>query len=136
LAGRNSDAMRDADATRFRMKEDRGAKKPWLKPTYNMQLGVGFSLHQRSGDTSCLIPHLDGLQQQLSRLPKNVVADAGYGGEENDVDLGDYQLGNFGKFNTFHREQIQHHKPELIRKKKFHSESFPYEEAKGGFISA
>jgi transposase len=139
LAGRNSYAMADEEATSMRMKEDRGAEKPWAKPAYNVQLGtenqfvVGFSLHQRAGDTSCLIPHLEGLEQHLGRLPRNIVADAGYGSEENYVYLDDHQLGNFVKYNTFHREQIRHRKPELIRKKMFRSESFPYDEKNDEF---
>jgi hypothetical protein len=32
LAGRNSYAMSDEDATSMRMKEDRGAEKPWQNP--------------------------------------------------------------------------------------------------------
>ncbi|UCH91425.1 MAG: IS1182 family transposase [Nitrospirota bacterium] len=140
LDGRNSYAMADEDATSMRMKEDRGAEKPWAKPAYNVQLGtenqfvIGFSLYQRAGDTSCLIPHLDGLQQNLGRLPRNIIADAGYGSEENYAYLADHQLGNFVKYNTFHREQIKHRKPELIRKKLFRSESFPYDETKDEFI--
>jgi len=140
LAGRNSYAMVDEDATSMRMKEDRGAEKPWAKPAYNVQLGtenqfvVGFSLHQRAGDTSCLIPHLNGLQQSLGRLPRNIVADAGYGSEENYAYLADHHLGNFVKYNTFHREQIKHRKPELIRQKRFRSESLPYDAAQDEFI--
>ncbi len=58
LAGRNSYSKTDEDATFFRMKEDRGAEKPLPKPAYNVQTGtegqfvVGFSLHQRAGDTA------------------------------------------------------------------------------------
>ncbi len=62
---------------------------------------VGFSLHQRAGDTTCLIPHLEGVRANLSViarrkpeilpqqdhqprcLPQNISADAGYGSEEN-----------------------------------------------------
>ena len=40
LAGRNRDAMSDEDATSWRLKEDRGAQKPWAKPAYNVQLGM------------------------------------------------------------------------------------------------
>jgi len=140
LDGRNSYAMADEDATSMRMKEDRGAEKPWAKPAYNVQLGtenqfvVSFSLHQRAGDTSCLIPHLDGLQQNLGCLPKNIVTDAGYGSEENYAYLEDHHLGNFVKYNTFHREQIKHRKLELIRKKMFRSESLPYDENQDEFI--
>ena len=85
---------------------------------------VGFSLHQPAGDTACLIPHLERLKANLSRiarrkpgllpqgadlqprsLPKNICADAGYGSEENYVYLEEHQLGNYVKYNTFHREQ-------------------------------
>ena len=52
LGERNSSAKSDPDATGMRMKEDRGAERPWPKPAYNVQTGpegqcvVGFSLHQ------------------------------------------------------------------------------------------
>ena len=65
LAGRNSYSKTDPDASSMRMKEDRGAEKPWPKPAYNVQIGtedqfvVGFSVHGRAGDTACLIPHLE-----------------------------------------------------------------------------
>lgn len=140
LAGRNSYARSDEDATSMRLKEDRGAKRPWAKPAYNIQMGtenqfvIGFSLHQRPGDTRCLIPHLEGVRQRLGRLPKNVSADAGYGSEENYAYLATHQVGNYVKYNTFHREQIRHKKPELIRKKRFRSESFPYDESQDSFI--
>jgi len=159
LAGRSSYSKTDEDATFFRMKEDRGAEKPLPKPAYNVQLGtegqfvVGFSLHQRAGDTACLIPHLEGLRANLSRiarrkpellpqgedlqarcLPKNICADAGYGSEENYVYLEEHQLGNYVKYNTFHREQQKHRKPELIRKALFRSENFPYDAERDVFI--
>lgn len=140
LDGRNSYARSDEDATSMRMKEDRGAEKPWAKPAYNVQMGtenqfvVGFSLHQRPGDTSCLVPHLEGVRKHLGRLPKNVSGDAGYGSEENYAYLETHQLGNYVKYNTFHQEQIRHKKPELIRKKHFRSESFPYDESQDAFI--
>lgn len=58
LAGRNSYSKTDEDVTFIRMKEDRGAKEPLPKSVYNIQTGteglfvVGFSLHQRAGDTN------------------------------------------------------------------------------------
>ena len=140
LAGRNSYAMSDEDATSMRMKEDRGAEKPWPKPAYNVQMGtenqfvVGFSLHQRAGDTSCFIPHMEGVRKHLGRLPDNTSGDAGYGSEENYAYLEQHRIGNYLKYNTFHREQIKHRKPELLRKKRFRSESFPYDEHKDEFI--
>jgi transposase len=133
LAGRNSYSKTDEDATFMRMKEDRGAEKPLPKPAYNLQMGtedqfvVGFSVHQRAGDTSCFIPHMEGLKRNLGgRLPKKIVADAGYGSEENYAYLEDNHLENYVKYASFHRQQQKHRKPELIQRKRFLSENFPY----------
>jgi transposase len=158
LAGRSSYSKTDEDATFMRMKEDRGAEKPLPRAAYNVQTGtegqfvVGFSLHQRSGDTNCLIPHLEGVKANLSAiarrkpelfpkqddrlgyLPQNISADAGYGSEENYAYFEDHQLGNFVKYNTFHREQHKHRKPELIHKARFRSENLPYDVEKDEFI--
>jgi transposase len=140
LAGRNSYATTDPEATCMRMKEDRGAEKPWPKPAYNIQLGtenqfvLGFSVHQRAGDTACLIPHLRGVQALLGRLPEDVTTDAGYGSEENYVFLEEHGLGNFVKYNTFHQDQIRHRKPEILRRELFRSEHFPYDAERDEFI--
>lgn len=158
LAGRNSYSKTDEDATFMRMKEDRGAKEPLPKPAYNIQTGtegqfvVGFSLHQRPGDTNCLIPHLEGVKASLAEmakrrpemlprgedgqprcLPRNISADAGYGSEENYVYLEDHKLGNYVKYNTFHREQHKYQAPELLRKELFRSGNFPYDELNDTF---
>jgi transposase len=158
LAGRNSYSKTDEDATFMRMKEDRGAEKPLPKPAYNVQTGtegqfvVGFSLHQRAGDTNCLIPHLNGVKANLDAiakrkpeilpkqadqpvcLPHNISADAGYGSEENYAYLEQHHLGNYVKYNTFHREQQKHRKPELLRKALFRTENLPYDAVKDEFI--
>jgi transposase len=141
LAGRSSYSKTDEDATFMRMKEDRGAEKPLPKPAYNLQIGtenqfvVGFSVHQRAGDTSCLIPHLEKLKRHLGgRLPKKIVADAGYGSEENYVYLENNHLENYVKYASFHRQQHQHRKPELIQRKRFLSENFPYDPQTDQFI--
>jgi hypothetical protein len=158
LAGRNSYSKTDEDATFMRMKEDRGAEKPLPRPAYNVQVGtegqfvVGFSLHQRAGDTTCLIPHLEGVRANLGAiaqrkpellpqqdgcprcLPKNLSADAGYGSEENYVYIAEHQIGNYAKYNTFHREQQRHRKPELVRKAQFRTENLPYDVESDTFI--
>ena len=159
LAGRNSYSKTDEDATFMRMKEDRGAEKPLPKPAYNVQTGtegqfvVGFSLHQRAGDTACLIPHLEGVKANLGAIARrkpeimpqqdhqpqftlnevkgclrqNISADAGYGSEANYAYFEEHKLGNYVKYNTFHREQQKHRKPELVRKTIFRSENLPYD---------
>ena len=140
LQGRNSYAKTDPDASSMRMKEDRGAERPWPKPAYNVQIGtegqfvVGFSVHGRAGDTSCLIPHLETLRSHLGRLPKNVVTDAGYGSEENYAYLEQHALGNYVKYNTFYQDTHHYRKPELIRKRQFRAENFAYDPEHDEFI--
>jgi transposase len=140
LNGRSSYSKTDPDASSMRMKEDRGAEKPWPKPAYNVQIGtesqfvVGFSVHGRAGDTACLIPHMENLRSQLGRLPENVVADAGYGSEENYAYLEQHALGNFLKYNTFYQDTHHFRKPELIRKRQFRAETFEYDPERDEFI--
>jgi transposase len=140
LKGRNSYSKTDPDASSMRMKEDRGAEKPWPKPAYNVQIGtedqfvVGFSVHGRAGDTSCLIPHLERMRTHLGRLPQNVVTDAGYGSEENYAYLEQHSLGNYVKYNTFYQDTHHYRKAELIRKHQFRAENFGYDPDKDEFI--
>lgn len=140
LGERNSYAKTDADASSMRMKEDRGSEKAWPKPAYNVQVGtegqfiVGFSLHQRAGDTSCLIPHLEGVRKTLKRLPKKVVADAAYGSEENYAYLEQHQVGNFLKYNTFYQDTHHYRQPEVLRSHQFRAENFGYDPQRDQFI--
>jgi hypothetical protein len=46
----------------------------------------------------------------LGRLPKNVIADSGYGSEENYAYLHAEQVGNYVKYNTFGKEQRARYK--------------------------
>jgi transposase len=140
LHGRSSYAKTDTDASCMRMKEDRGAEKPWPKPAYNVQIGtegqfiVGFSVHGRSGDTSCLIPHLENLRAHLGRLPDNLITDAGYGSEENYAYVELNRLGNYVKYNTFYQDTHHFRKSELLRKRQFLAENFPYDQEHDEFI--
>ena len=109
LQRRNSYAKTDTAATFMRMKEDH-MRNGQLKPGYNVQIGtenqyvVGYSVHQHPGDTSCFEAHLQKLAKQRGRLPANIVADAGYGSEENYAFLEEQRVGNYVKYNTFHKE--------------------------------
>ena len=120
LGDRNSFSKTDPDATFMRMKDDH-LNKGQLKPAYNVQIGtenqfiVGFSVHQRPGDTRCLIPHLDHLQQQLGRLPQTIVADAGYGSEENYAYLDKHRRTAVVKFNTYRLERTKKWKAQIQR---------------------
>ncbi|MGG4147629.1 IS1182 family transposase, partial [Paenibacillus algorifonticola] len=85
---RNSYSKTDPDATFMRMKEDH-MKNGQLKPGYNVQMATEnqfvlfYSLHQRPTDTRCFIPHMEKLAASSLPMPKTVIADAGYGSEEN-----------------------------------------------------
>ncbi|EIJ81325.1 transposase IS4 family protein [Bacillus methanolicus PB1] len=63
-------------------------KNGQLKPGNNVQMGtegqfiIGYSLHQRTGDTRCFIQNLEHIKQYIS-LPSNIIADSRYGREEN-----------------------------------------------------
>jgi transposase len=140
LNGRSSYSKTDEDAQSMRLKEDRSAEKPRPKPGYNVQAGtegqfvVGFSVHQQPGDTAYLIPHLERLERQVGRLPENIIADAGYGSEENYLFLDEHHLGNYVKYNHFHRDITRHRKPKLIWQAMFRAEKLPYDEENDQFI--
>lgn len=86
--GRNSFSKTDPDATFMRMKED-AMLNGQLKPGYNIQIGcengfvVGYDIFPNPTDTRTLIPHLENVKRRLGRQPACVIADAGYGSEEN-----------------------------------------------------
>ena len=136
LAGRKSYSKTDLDATCMRMKEDRGAEKAWPKPAYNVQLGtegqfiVGCSVHKNSSDTVTMVPHLEEQQHK----PKNIVADAGYGSEENYAYLEQAELGNYVKYTTFYQDTHNYRNPEIIQKHQFRAEHFDYDPQKDEFI--
>jgi transposase len=125
--GRNSYSKTDEDATFMRMKEDH-MRNGQLKPGYNIQMGtenqfvVGYSLHQRAGDTSCLKEHLEKLNDWLGEYPETLIADAGYGSEENYAFLQEKNITAYVKYNTFHYEQ----KKRYQKKKPYRTENFTY----------
>ena len=125
--GRNNFCKTDSDATYMRMKEDH-MRNGQLKPGYNVQIGtqkqfvLGFSLHRRAGDTSCLKEHLEKVRLWLGEHPKNLVADAGYGSEENYSYLDQNQITAYVKDNRFHYEQKRNYK----KNQPYRAENFAY----------
>jgi transposase len=134
LHGRNSYSQTDPDASCMRMKEDRGAEKPWPHPAYNVQIGtegqyvVGYSLHQRAGDPGCFIPHMEQQHWPKGQKPKAASGDAAYGSEENYAYLESNQMQNYLKYNTFYQETHPPRKFERVQKASFRSENFPYDQ--------
>lgn len=110
LKERRSYSKTDPDATFMRMKEDH-MKNGQLKPGYNVQIGTenqfvtGYSIHQNPGDTTTLKEHLETTKDMRNGIsPKILVADAGYGSEENYEYLINKQIIPYVKYNTFHKE--------------------------------
>lgn len=110
LENRNSYSKTDTDATFMRMKEDH-MKNGQLKPAYNPQISTEnqfithYSIHQTPGDTTTLIHHLVSFEQLYHKQSQTVVADAGYGSEENYEFMEQNDIEAFVKYNYFHKEQ-------------------------------
>ncbi|WP_379141789.1 IS1182 family transposase [Paenibacillus sp. sgz500992] len=110
LGDRNSFSKTDPDATFMRMKEDH-MRNGQLKPGYNVQIGtenqfiLAYSLHPRPTDTRCLQPHLEKARQILGKLPQTVIADAGYGSEENYAYLEKEEIQAVVKYGSYHKEK-------------------------------
>lgn len=129
LDGRNSYSSTDTDATFMRMKEDRLCTGQ-LKAAYNVQIGtenqyvIGYSVHQRAGDTSCFLTHMEKCKAMTGKYPEKVVADAGYGSEENYAFLEKNEIEAYVKYNTYENEQKKSHK----KKKPYLAVNFDYNE--------
>ncbi len=137
LAERNSYSQTDKDATFMRMKEDHMLNGQ-LKPGYNVQIGtenqfiIGYSVHQNPGDTNCLKGHMETVKKILDgKLPHNVIADAGYGSEENYEYLEKNQIQHYVKYNTFHKEESKAWEQDITK-----VQNFKYDEEKDEYICA
>ncbi|MEK3732013.1 IS1182 family transposase [Paenibacillus sp. FSL M8-0334] len=135
---RNSYSKTDPDATFMRMKEDH-MKNGQLKPGYNVQMATEnqfilfYSLHQRPTDTRCFIPHMEQLAASSLPMPKTVIADAGYGSEENYLyALGEEKETRFDfliPYGSYMHEQTRRYKKNMK-----HASNWTYEELDDRFI--
>ena len=109
--GRNSYSKTDTDATFMRMKDDH-MMNGQLKAGYNIQIGTEnqFVLHYdvfpNPTDTRTLQPFIETFPHR----PKRIVADAGYGSEENLTYLDDNDIDHLIKYNRFDKDQKKKHK--------------------------
>ena len=110
LVNRNSYSKTDTDATFMRMKEDHMLNGQ-LKPAYNVQISTEnqfishYDFYPNPTDTLTLIPFLNSFENRYNILPGKVVADSGYGSEENYEFMQENDIEPFVKFNYFHKEQ-------------------------------
>ena len=126
---RNSYAKTDYDATFMRMKDDY-MKNGQLKAGYNVQIAtegqytLAYSLFSNPTDTRTLIPFLDEIEQRYFELPKHIVADAGYGSEQNYDDiLSNRKREALITYNMYLKEQKKKYK-----QNEFNSDNWQYDE--------
>lgn len=133
--GRNSYSKTDPDATFMRMKEDH-MRNGQLKPGYNVQMGTenqfitGYSVHQKSTDTTLFAPHLATLENEFGFVPEKLIADAGYGSEENYSILESQEINGYVKYGGFDGESSR----KFALQKDFYPEFMEYDEKAGAFI--
>ena len=128
MEGRNSISKTDPSATFMRMKEDAMCNGQ-TKPGYNLQISsenqfiTDFALFPNPTDTLTFIPFLGSFPGRYGRFPKRVVADSGYGSEENYRFMDEAGIEGFVKYNRFHLEHRSRYKPDT-----FHPDSLYYNE--------
>ena len=112
LGERNSYSKTDPDATFMRMKED-AMNNGQTKPGYNVQISTenqfitNYGLYWRPTDTGTMIDYLESFEQRYGKQSKEIVADSGYGSEQNYEYMLDNDMVPYVKFNMFHKEQTR-----------------------------
>lgn len=134
LGNRNSYSKTDESATFMRMKDDH-MKNGQLKPAYNIQIATeeqfitNLGIYQRAGDTATLPSFVEDFENSYNKQSKVVVADAGYGSEQNYQFMQDNQIEAYVKYNYFHKEQKR-----AWKKNPFAAQNLFYNKEKDFFI--
>lgn len=129
FGARNSYSKTDPDATFMRMKDDY-MMNGQLKAGYNIQIAtegqfaLAYDVFSNPTDTRTLIPFLDKIEEDYFELPKHIVADAGYGSEQNYNDI----ISNRNRealitYNMYQKEQKKKYK-----QNEFNTANWPYDE--------
>ena len=109
-----------------------------LKAGYNWQIStcnqciLNYDIYQYTNDIYTLPLHLESFKDLYGKLPEKVVADAGYGSEENYQYLENNELESYVKYNYFHKEQKA--KGKIKSEEAFKSENLYYDSEKDFFI--
>ena len=125
LDGRNSYSKTDPDATFMRMKEDHMLNGQ-LKPAFNVQISTNeqfisnYTLHPTTADTTTYPEHIEDFKSLYGFYPKESIADAGYGSEENYLYAKDKGINTFIKYNYFHKEQTKKWRTDPFRSSNFY----------------
>ena len=112
MGERNSYSKSDPDATFMRMKED-AMLNGQLKPGYNVQIATenqfitNYGIFQRPTDTGTLIDFLESFHKKYGLHSREIVADAGYGSQQNYEYMFEKGMIPYVKYNYFHKEQTR-----------------------------
>ena len=126
IGDRNSMSKTDPDATFMHMKED-AMNNGQTKPGYNLQISTenqfitDFALFPNRTDTLTLIPFLNSFHDKYGHYVQTVVADSGYGSEENYRFMAEAGTEAYVKYNRFHIDLRQRKHPDPFR-----PENWPY----------
>lgn len=131
---RNSYSKTDHDATFMRMKDDY-MKNGQLKAGYNVQIAtegqytLAFDVFSNPTDTRTFIPFLDKIEESFFNLPQYIVADAGYGSEQNYADVINHRERTpLITYNMYRKEKKKKYKNNA-----FHSANWQYNEQNDSF---
>jgi transposase len=132
---RNSYSKTDQDATFMRMKDDY-MKNGQLKAGYNVQIAtegqytLAFDVFANPTDTRTLIPFLDKIEEGFFKLPQYIVADAGYGSEQNYEDVINHrECTPLITYNMYRKEKKKRYK-----NNEFNSANWEYDEETDSFL--
>ena len=120
MDNRNSYSKTDPEATFMRMKED-AMLNGQLKPGYNAQISTenqfitNFGIYQRPTDTLTMISYLESFKTRYGRQSEEIVADSGYGSEENYEYMFRNGMTPYVKYNMFHVEQRRSYRNDPFR---------------------
>ncbi len=112
---RNSYSKTDEAATFMRMKDDY-MNNGQLKPGYNVQIAtenqytLAYDIYPNPTDTRTLLPFLETIESRYFDLPEYIVADAGYGSEQNYQEIIEQkQRTPLITYSTYRKEQTKKH---------------------------
>lgn len=114
LDGRSSYSKTDTDATFMRTKDDH-LRNGQVRACYNIQIGteeqyiINYTLHQTPSDKFIFINHMDNTNGLLDSIgankPASIIADGGYGSEENYEYLEKQKVDAYVKYPGFYKQQ-------------------------------
>ena len=109
LGERNSYSKTDHDATFMRMKED-AMNNGQTKPGYNVQISTenqyitNYGIFWQPNDWGTFIPYMTSFSDRYGVQSEKVVADSGYGSEQNYAWMEANRIEGYVKYNMFHAE--------------------------------